>query len=478
MNYSQAIAYIESLSPTLEHPTIDRIDRFLEEHGSPQQSFSSLHVAGTNGKGSTVAMLDAILVNNGIKTARFIGPHLLRWNERLHIGGKAISDAEFADRISKLKNQSETFGRKYPELGPLTWFEFLTALAFVYFAENRVDVAVIEVGLGGRFDATNVLKTPLATAITNVSLDHTHILGNTIEEIAAEKAGIIKRKAPLITAAAEPAFGVICAKAKVLEVPIISCLEVPVNSEYQNLVSKPNGTLLQCLEAEAHNLSLRGFHQKTNALIALEMLNQSTLLSLDTTYDTRTEVSSLIFPSKIERLNNYQTAVLSSTGNILRQSITLESALNSLKQVYWPGRLQLIDSMSLILDVAHNVSGIESLRTNLTELFPKQSFQFVFACYKNKDGITMLEHLLRPGDSLYLSDIASSRPSFPSQTLKAFAEQKGIAARVYPSIAEAWKNALSERETSQYIIATGSFGTVKEVMQALNWQSVEDGSRS
>src|SRR6516225_1653943 len=140
MNYQETVAYIESLSPTLERPSLRRIEAFLAGLGSPQNAIKSLHIGGTNGKGSTVAMLDSILRKGNLRVARYTGPHLLRWNERFHIDGKPIADNEFARRATALRVLSEKFGKDNAELGPLTWFEFLTALAFIYFAEENVDV--------------------------------------------------------------------------------------------------------------------------------------------------------------------------------------------------------------------------------------------------------------------------------------------------------------------------------------------------
>src|SRR4051812_35656448 len=135
MNYQQAIAYIESLSPTLTKPCLERIAAFVTENGNPQKAFACLHVGGTNGKGSTVAIADSLLRSGGMKVGRFTGPHLLRWNERFHINGKAIDDDEFARLATEVHGLSQLFAARHPDFGPLTWFEFLTAMAFFYFAQ-------------------------------------------------------------------------------------------------------------------------------------------------------------------------------------------------------------------------------------------------------------------------------------------------------------------------------------------------------
>src|SRR5277367_1360757 len=214
MNYLESLAYLDSLSPTLEKPSVERIKCFLNLHDNPQNSFKSFHVGGTNGKGSTVAILDSVLRAAGFKVGRFTGPHLLRWNERFHVDGKAIDDLTFARYATQIRQLSEEFGNAHPELGQLTWFEFITALGFFLFKDAAVEIAVLEVGLGGRFDATNVVGDKLlASIITNISLDHTHILGKTEELIAGEKAGIIKAGKLIITGATGAALQVIADRA-------------------------------------------------------------------------------------------------------------------------------------------------------------------------------------------------------------------------------------------------------------------------
>lgn len=168
-------------------------------------------------------MIDSVLRAGGYKVGRYTGPHLLRWNERFHVGGKPITDDKFAELATKLRAMSEDFGRGNPELGSLTWFELLTAMAFFYFAESKVDFAVYEVGLGGRWDATNVLANPLVSVITTIDYDHTHILGTTLPQIAAEKAGIIKRGRPVVTGTTGDALDTIRAKCTEYGAPLHVC---------------------------------------------------------------------------------------------------------------------------------------------------------------------------------------------------------------------------------------------------------------
>jgi dihydrofolate synthase/folylpolyglutamate synthase len=232
MNYDEALAYIDSLAPTILNPDLTRFAAFMKLHGSPQDAIPCFHVAGTNGKGSTVAMIDSVLRAGGYKVGRFTGPHLLRWNERFHVNGAPISDNKFAELATKLRELSEAFGREYPQHGSLTWFELLAAMAFFYFAESTLDFAVYEVGLGGRWDATNVLEKPLVSVITTIDYDHTHILGDTLRKIAGEKAGIIKQGRPVVTGTAGDALDTIQAKCTEYGAPLHKCS--PPDTDYQH----------------------------------------------------------------------------------------------------------------------------------------------------------------------------------------------------------------------------------------------------
>lgn len=416
---------------------MERIEAFLAAHGSPQNSIKALHVGGTNGKGSTVAILDAILRAGKLKVARFTGPHLLRWNERFHLDGQAIDDDEFAKRAMHLRDLSIRFGAENPELGPLTWFEFLTALAFFYFVEEQADIAVFEVGVGGRFDATNVISRPLAVGITNISLDHTHILGTTIEKIAFEKAGIIKAKSPVVTGATSPAREVIEARAQELEAPFFYCSdETPAQRAHE--LANQSGAWSNVLSIAASS-PLRGAYQRPNTMIALEML---------------------------------RSAGLFEAGARLGQ-LTPAAVGQGLKNVYWPGRFQFVDG--IILDGAHNVAGAEALRSSLDELFPNENFHFVFSCYANKDGAHMLTSLIRPGDRLFASQAELPRAVFPMEELAACARELGIEASVHDSIELAFEEAQKASKGLRRVVVAGSFATVKAVVKKLGWQKVEDG---
>ena len=192
MTYDEAISYIHSIDWRGSRPGLSRVTELLEKLGNPQDSLKFIHVGGTNGKGSFCAMLSSILKESGLKTGLFTSPYIENFNERMMINGENIPDSELAEltfQVSKIADKMDD---------PPTEFELITALAMLYFKNNECDIVVLEVGLGGRLDATNIIKNPVLSIISGIALDHTAILGDTVEEIAAEKAGIIKEGRPIL----------------------------------------------------------------------------------------------------------------------------------------------------------------------------------------------------------------------------------------------------------------------------------------
>lgn len=429
MEYSECLSYIESLSPTLEKPSLTRIAAFMACHGNWQNQYEVIHVGGTNGKGSTVALIDSVARACNLKVGRFTGPHLLRWNERFHIDGKPISDMEFARIGTFIRQLSEQFGLDNPEIGPLTWFEFLTSIAFYWFAENKIDLGVVEVGLGGRFDATNIVESVLVSVITNIDLDHTHILGNSVEEIAFEKAGIIKAGVPVITGAVGAALEVIRERSEQL-----GCQLFPVAQHLEGVVGE---RIQHDFELCKHSLALVGSYQQANGLLAVAAFHISGLAK------------------RVEQ----KSAEIIGIG---------------FERAYWPGRLQLVSDERVILDGAHNAAGALALRTALDLLYPNSNFHFVIGCFENKNARQIVDALIRAGDRVYASQAATRRATYDKEHLAAFCTDRGATATTFDSISKAFHAA--RQECDRFVVVTGSFATVKEVMIALGWKSVEDGS--
>ena len=294
---------------------LEHTNELLRQCGNPQQGLKTIHIAGTNGKGSTAAMIQAILRGNGLKVGLYTSPHLIRFNERIRINGLPISDKSIIDFMKK-------FNSSIDEVEP-TFFEVTTVLALHYFSNQEVDVAVIETGLGGRLDSTNVIE-PLLTIITSVDLDHQHILGETLIEIALEKAGIIKKQTPVLVASQTPeVIDVIRKKAQECSSPIIYC------NDPQKIIIDHHSTGFE-LDKNKYSVPLIGAHQAINAGLAIRAVNHH-------------------LPDMKQK--------------------EIQSGLSNTK---WFGRFQpLIKNLPIYYDVAHNSGGIGTIRATLGTLNSK-----------------------------------------------------------------------------------------------------------
>ena len=330
MNYDEAIKLITSKSNFYIDLSLDRITAVLEKLDNPEKNLKYIHVAGTNGKGSVCTMLDSVLREAGYRTGLYTSPHIWEYTERIKVDGVEISREDFAKYAEKIVN-----------LGiHLTEFEILTVIMFLYFRDKKVDIAILETGLGGRFDATNVIRQNLCSIITHIDLDHTERLGNTKDKIAFEKAGIIKPHCPVITSEGYEAI-----RDKADETDSMFILASPyVNPEF--------------IQA----LALRGNHQVENLALVI-------------------------------------TAI-----NYLFKNIDDNIIIEGLRKVKNPCRFQFVEERNLIIDASHNPNGIQALRDNLDWFFPQEKRRFVFGCLKNKDYKKMMNILFREGDEIYLNE--------------------------------------------------------------------------
>lgn len=372
MNYQEALAYLDQLAGFGIKPGLQRITRLLELLDLPQEKYHIVHVTGTNGKGSASAMLASVLQNSTLKTGLYISPHLSEYTERMQIDGQPISEQNFADCLDVVKAYVEQMQQEGMECP--TQFEVLTAMAFFHFAVQAVDYAVIEVGLGGLLDSTNV-AVPAISVITNVSMEHAQWCGGTLEGVARHKAGIIKEAVPVVTAAKGEALDIIRSVA----------------------------------EKKASDLFVEGED------FQVEVISQ------DCT-GQRMEFSTELLgvshsPYELQMLGTYQrenSAVARMAAELLRnldERITTESIQLGLKLARWPGRFELMeyDGRKVILDGAHNPGGIRALRDSLDAYFPDGVRVFVLGILKDKDIDTMIESLLRPGDFVIATTPDSSR---------------------------------------------------------------------
>ena len=312
---------------------------------NPQDNFKTIHVAGTNGKGSTAAIISSILIANSYKVGLYTSPHLINFNERIRVNGLTIADEEI---ISFMKHVE-------PAINEIksTFFEVTTAMAFYHFNNNDVDIAVIETGLGGRLDSTNVVN-PSLTVMTPISLDHRDILGETIEKIAEEKAGIIKRGVPLITA------NQVNNVSKILEKRVRkkeSVMHICPNPESVKLSS--GGTTFE-VNGNNFNTSLIGEHQAQNAALAI------------------------------------------ATIKLFNSNISYETIDKGLRNVYWPGRLQLVAD-KIYYDVAHNENGVKSVLKNLNRIFPKSKLYGLLCLKGDKEIDCIAESIKSQFEMLFVS---------------------------------------------------------------------------
>ncbi len=329
MNYNQALEKLTSRGMFYIDLGLDRVLRVLEKLGNPQDSLKCIHVAGTNGKGSVCAMLASILKESGYKVGLYTSPHIYEYTERIKINGQEISQDDFANIFEEISS-----------IGiHLTEFELLTVMMFLYFQRNNVEIVVLETGMGGRFDATNVIKENLCAIITQIDLDHTDRLGKTKDEIAFEKAGIIKPNCPIITS-----MGYEAIRDRADEVNAMLLFSSPYVP--QNFVE---------------SLALKGLHQIENLALVL-------------------------------------TAI-----NYLFKDIDEDTIKRGLTKVKNPCRFEYIPEKNLIIDASHNPNGIKALRENLDYYYPDLPRRFIFGCLKNKDYSKMMNILFKEGDEVYLN---------------------------------------------------------------------------
>ena len=362
MNYQESIAWLESLGQFGIRLGMERIKQLLFVLGHPENQIKTIHVAGTNGKGSVTTMISTILLEAGCRVGKFTSPHLVKYNERIRIDEQDIPDEEFAKILTTVRGFAEDLVKKGACEQP-TQFEILTAAAFHYFALQQVDYAVVEVGLGGLWDSTNLIK-PLVSVITNIALDHTRVLGNTIEEIALQKAGIIKEKVPVVTGAEGDALGPIRVMSAVKQAPLY---EYGVSFRGQELSSSMDGQKFRLMAgtnyASEYEIQLPGGHQIRNAALA-------------------------IVAAKI---------VSKQDPRITEEHLHLGAA-----RTKWPGRLEKIAAApDVILDGAHNPNGAEALRNALDKYYPEQKRAFVFGMMGDKNVDEVIRILFRPSDTVF-----------------------------------------------------------------------------
>ena len=350
MNYDDALNYIYGTYGKGTKSGVDNIRKLLEILGNPHKGMQYVHVAGTNGKGSTVAFIGRILMEAGYRTGRYISPFLERFEERMAVDEKYISEEDLGRITEQVKNAVEFMvseGYNHP-----TEFEIVTAIGFVFFKEQACDVVVLEVGLGGRLDSTNVIDSSVLSVITPISMDHTKILGSTLESIAYEKAGIIKPGGKVLLypqqKSVEDVIAKVCAeRGAVLSIPDISGIEIIERDIDHQVFSFGNHDHLE--------IKLAGLHQPGNAALAVAAAE-----------------------------------ILADSGFKISEA----DIKNGLKNARWAGRMEVVNRNPLvIIDGAHNESGSGVLAESLKAYFPGKRFIFIMGVMKDKDYQAMLKNM-------------------------------------------------------------------------------------
>ncbi len=385
---------------------LERIKYLLEKLGNPQEKVSIIHVAGSNGKGSVCAYLSSIFTHCGYKTGRYTSPHLLDWTERICLNEKPIEEAKLIEILGKIVAIVDGDSEKCPTL-----FEIITAAAWYYFALESVDIAIMEVGLGGRLDATNVCDSPLASIITSISREHWQVLGDSIAQIAAEKAGIIKKNCPVLAADSIPleAKEVIAKKAEKLQAPLWwippAIRKGHNHAQYDNLVYK---------------LPLAGDSQLQNSTLAIAACK--------------------LLQPKYPRLTP--------------ENITL-----GIEKTQWPGRIQWLtwQNTPILIDGAHNVESARILRQYVNPL--RKEILWLIGMLNTKDHAGIFQELLHPHDSLYLVPVPDHNTADP-ESLAILAKQIQPHLRqvkTYPELFTALDAIIPHcQPTTQQIVICGS----------------------
>jgi len=445
MSYETAVARIYALGHELaQMPSpkfdLDHMRVLLRALDYPERRFPSVLIAGTNGKGSTAASLASILKASGLRTGLYTSPHLIRINERIRINGEEISDDEFALLHDMIDRTAERLVGESELPWHPSFFEMLTAIAFEYFSRKKIDIAVLEVGMGGRLDATNVIDAQISI-ITDISLDHQKFLGNTVTEIAREKAGIIRRGGIVVTLPQQPqANDVIGNTILDLEAQAVSAVPyvppVAPSTQYRVANSELGRAIFRYpLEVMGERIlvetPLVGRHQLRNVALAI---------------------------AAAEELSHRGFA------------ITADSIEHGIRETHWPGRFQVISPVKgapeYVLDVAHNPAGAWALRSTLSGAYENRSLTFVFGAMRDK-AIGEIAEILFPLAERVIATRADNPRSATSGEIREAAAHTSVAIERAPNVPAALERARVLAGSNGVVVVTGSIYIVGEAMQSL-----------
>lgn len=424
MTYQAAVSYLENLGHFGIHLGMERIKALLAYLDHPERAVKTIHVTGTNGKGSVASLAADMLLAAGLRVGKFTSPHLVKYNERITVNDQDISDDDLAEAVAVTAAAARAVVAR-GECGQPTQFEILTAAAFWYFARQKLDYAVIEVGLGGLWDSTNVII-PVVSVITNIALEHTDRLGKTLEAIAEQKAGIIKAGVPVVTGAEGAALGPIKAISEANRSRLYIYRQDFTGRELESSMAEQ--TLQVTIKggadyASLYKIHLAGRHQVMNTALAVMTVK----------------------------------LVAEQDGRITEADLHEGAA-----RTRWPGRLELISSHPrVILDGAHNPNGAAALREALDKYYPGQKVYFVFGMMADKDMTQVIKLLIRQQDKVYTLRADDGPRAAEADQL---AQLIGPNAEACPEVAAAYTKALAAAGPEGLVCVCGSLylvGTFK-----------------
>lgn len=433
MNYQEAINYIENTAQFGMKLGLERTEKILELLGDPHKKVKMIHIAGTNGKGSTTAMVSRVLMEAGYKVGTYISPYIEEFEERIQINNENIPKEDLVHIITEVsKAIDEVIALGYPNP---TQFEIITCAAFLYYHIKKVDYAVIEVGLGGRLDSTNVI-TPILSIITSISLDHVAILGDTLDKIAFEKAGIIKEGIPTVLFPQQPEAELVIEKVaterKSLLIKVdsekskfIDSYEIEVNGEKKVVQRVGIKTLSENYNLE---LALLGKHQILNATVAV-----------------------------------YACEKLIDLG----AKISKENIAKGMKTVKWPGRLEIIKTNPrVVIDGAHNIDGISKLTESIDMYFKYDNLILILGILADKQVREMIETIV-PKASRVIAVTPNSERAELAEDLKVEIENLGVVCEAVEDYREAYEKALSYCTEKDLLLISGSLYMIGDMRKII-----------
>lgn len=423
MNDQECSRYLEKIQNLGIKFGLDNVREILSAFRQPHQKFPSVLVAGTNGKGSVCAFLTRILTLHGWRVGLFTSPHLVKVEERIRIGDRLIPRREFCRLLTKLKNKIEKLIDEKKLLNPPTYFEHLCCLAFLYFAQEKVDMAILEVGMGGRFDATNVVI-PLVSVITTISAEHEKFLGRTLGKIAFEKAGIIKPGIPVVCGARKPlAYKTIKERADELKAPFLAVFDRKGRFTCHKTERRYDFRWEVEGEIYGYQPSLRGKHQGRNAAVAIAACR-----------------------------------VIHQTWRGLEK----EKIIQGIQTTRWDGRLEIFsDEPLVLLDGAHNREGAEALRAYIQEFVSPPLFM-VYAAMRDKNIGRIADLLFPLADKVILTRFPYFRAASPEELKEKVLRYKGCVI-CEPNVEQAFRRAMQMAGPKGTVLVAGSLFLIGEI---------------